>query len=42
MLYLQALLLGHRPLRRRELKMLNDTLTRFLEYGIESEGGWVQ
>lgn len=42
MLYLQALLLGHRPLRRRELKMLNDTLTRLLEYGVESEEGWVQ
>jgi molecular chaperone HtpG len=42
MLYIQALLLGHRPLRRRELKLLNDTLSSFLEYGLESEGGWVQ
>lgn len=40
MLYLQALLLGHRPPGRRELKALNETLTWLLEDGAGSGEGW--
>ena len=39
MLYLQALLLGHRPPGRRELRALNDTLTWLLEEGAGAEPG---
>jgi molecular chaperone HtpG len=35
-LYVQALLLGHRPLRPPEYKILNDGLLRLLELGLEA------
>ncbi|MFT7639018.1 MAG: molecular chaperone HtpG [Pirellulaceae bacterium] len=36
MLYVQALLLGHRPLNAREMKLLSDGLLGLIEYSIES------
>jgi len=34
MLYVQALLLGHRPLNAREMKLLSDGLLGLIEYSI--------
>lgn len=42
MLYVQSLLLSHRPLNVKELTLLNDGLLGLLEWGVEAEGGWVQ
>lgn len=35
MLYVQALLLGHYPLKKREFQLLNQGLIRFMETGLE-------
>jgi molecular chaperone HtpG len=42
MLYVQSLLLSHRPLNVKEMSLLNDGLLGLLEWGVEVEGGWVQ
>ena len=42
MLYVQSLLLSHRPLGAKEMSLLNDGLLGLLEWGVEVEGGWVQ
>ena len=42
MLYVQALLLGHRPLNEREMGLLNEGLLGLIEWGVDTEGGWVQ
>lgn len=42
MLYVQSLLLSHRPLNAKEMSLLNDGLLGLLEWGVEVEGGWVQ
>lgn len=42
MLYVQSLLLSHRPLNAKEMSLLNDGLLGLLEWGVEAEGGWVQ
>jgi molecular chaperone HtpG len=42
MLYVQSLLLSHRPLNVKEMALLNDGLLGLLEWGVEVEGGWVQ
>jgi molecular chaperone HtpG len=42
MLYVQSLLLSHRPLNAKEMALLNDGLLGLLEWGVEVEGGWVQ
>ena len=39
-LYLQALLLGHRPLRATELRLLNESFAGLIAWGVELEGGW--
>lgn len=41
-LYVQALLLGHRPLSPAEMRLLNEGLMSLLEFSIELEGGWIQ
>jgi molecular chaperone HtpG len=38
-LYVQALLLGHYPLRQGELALLNHGLLRFIERGLDMNGG---
>jgi molecular chaperone HtpG len=42
MLYVQSLLLSHRPLNAKEMALLNGGLLGLLEWGVEVEGGWVQ
>ncbi|HLL14726.1 MAG TPA: hypothetical protein VK388_06660, partial [Pyrinomonadaceae bacterium] len=42
MLYVQSLLLSHRPLNVKEMTLLNGGLLGLLEWGVEVEGGWVQ
>lgn len=42
MLYVQALLLGHRPLNAKELKLLNEGLMGFIEWGADAVEGWIQ
>ncbi|HEV7905264.1 MAG TPA: HSP90 family protein [Pyrinomonadaceae bacterium] len=42
MLYVQSLLLSHRPLNAKEMSLLNEGLLGLLEWGVEAEGGWVQ
>ena len=42
-LYVQALLLGHRTLNSKEMKLLNDGLLGLVEWGADiAEEGWVQ
>ncbi|MCA1592255.1 MAG: HSP90 family protein [Acidobacteria bacterium] len=42
MLYVQALLLGHRPLNSKEMGLLNEGLLGLIEWGVDTEGGWIQ
>ena len=42
MLYVQALLLGHRPLSEKEMRLLNEGLIGLIEWGVDVEGGWIQ
>jgi molecular chaperone HtpG len=39
MLYLQSMLLGHHPLNRKEMQLLNDGLLALIEWGIGLQGG---
>ncbi|MCA1613829.1 MAG: HSP90 family protein [Acidobacteria bacterium] len=41
-LYVQALLLGHRTMSAREMKLLNDGLLGLVEWGADAVEGWVQ
>ncbi len=41
-LYVQALLLGHRTLSAKEMKLLNDGLLGLVEWGADAVKGWVQ
>ncbi len=42
MLYVQAILLSHRPLNAKEMVLLNDGLLRFIEWGADALEGWIQ
>lgn len=42
MLYVQAILLSHRPLNAKEMTLLNEGLLRFIEWGADALEGWVQ
>jgi molecular chaperone HtpG len=42
MLYVQALLLGHRPLNSKEMRLLNDGLLGLVEWGADTIEGWIQ
>jgi molecular chaperone HtpG len=42
MLYVQAVLLSHRPLNAKEMVLLNDGLLGFIEWGADAVEGWVQ
>ncbi|MCU1266460.1 MAG: hypothetical protein JWM21_2778 [Acidobacteria bacterium] len=42
MLYVQAILLSHRPLNAREMALLNEGLLGFIEWGVDAFEGWIQ
>ena len=42
MLYLQAVLLSHRPLTAKETALLNDSMLGFIEWGADAFGEWIQ
>ncbi len=42
MLYLQAVLLSHRPLTSKETALLNEGMLGFIEWGADAFGGWIQ
>jgi molecular chaperone HtpG len=42
MLYVQAVLLSHRPLNSKEMTLLNEGLLGFIEWGADAFEGWVQ
>lgn len=42
MLYVQAILLSHRPLNSKETSLLNEGLLRFIEWGADAVEGWIQ
>jgi molecular chaperone HtpG len=42
MLYVQAVLLSHRPLQSKEMALLNEGLVRFIEWGADALEGWIQ
>jgi molecular chaperone HtpG len=42
MLYVQAILLSHRPLNAKEMALLNEGLLRFIEWGADALEGWIQ
>jgi molecular chaperone HtpG len=42
MLYVQAILLSHRPLNAKELSVLNEGLLSFVEWGADAVEGWIQ
>lgn len=41
-LYVQSLLLSHRPLNANEMRLMNDGLLGLLEWSVDVEGGWIQ
>jgi molecular chaperone HtpG len=41
-LYVQAILLSHRPLNAKEMSILNDGLLAFIEWGADAVEGWIQ
>ncbi len=41
-LYVQSLLLSHRPLNSKEMKMFNESLLGMLEFSIDIGGDWIQ
>lgn len=42
MLYVQAILLSHRPLNSKEMALLNEGLLGFIEWGVDAFEGWIQ
>jgi len=42
MLYVQAVLLSHRPLTSKETALLNEGLLGLIEWGADTFGEWVQ
>lgn len=42
MLYVQAILLSHRPLNAQEMVLLNEGLLKFIEWGADAFEGWIQ
>jgi molecular chaperone HtpG len=42
MLYVQSILLSHRPLNSQEMALLNEGLLGFIEWGADAFEGWVQ
>jgi molecular chaperone HtpG len=42
MLYVQAVLLSHRPLNSKEMALLNEGLLGFIEWGADAFEGWIQ
>lgn len=42
MLYVQAILLSHRPLSAPEMSLLNEGLLKFIEWGADALEGWIQ
>jgi molecular chaperone HtpG len=42
MLYVQSVLLSHRPLNAEEMKLLNEGLLGFIEWGADAFEGWIQ
>ncbi|MDX6612386.1 MAG: molecular chaperone HtpG [Blastocatellia bacterium] len=42
MLYVQSILLSHRPLNAKEMGLLNEGLLGFIEWGADALEGWVQ
>jgi molecular chaperone HtpG len=42
MLYVQSILLSHRPLNSKEMALLNEGLLGFIEWGADAFEGWVQ
>lgn len=42
MLYVQAILLSHRPLKSNEMALLNEGLLGFIEWGADAFEGWIQ
>ncbi len=42
MLYVQSLLLSHRPLNSAEMKMFNESLLGMLEFSVDIGGEWIQ
>jgi molecular chaperone HtpG len=40
-LYVQSLLLSHRPLNAQEMKLLNEGLLGLIEWGVDAGGGWL-
>lgn len=42
MLYVQAILLSHRPLNAKEMAVLNDGLLGFIDWGADAVEGWIQ
>lgn len=42
MLYVQAILLSHRPLNAKEMALLNEGLLGFIEWGADAVEGWIQ
>lgn len=42
MLYVQAILLSHRPLNSKEMSLLNEGLLGFIEWGADAVEGWIQ
>ncbi|HEV7843153.1 MAG TPA: HSP90 family protein, partial [Pyrinomonadaceae bacterium] len=42
MLYVQSILLSHRPLNSQEMALLNEGLLGFIEWGADAFEGWIQ
>jgi len=42
MLYVQAILLSHRPLNSKEMSVLNEGLLSFVDWGADAVEGWIQ
>jgi molecular chaperone HtpG len=42
MLYIQVVLLSHRPLNSKEMALLNEGLLGFIEWGADAFEGWIQ
>ena len=42
LLYVQAVLLSHRPLNIKELALFNEALLGFMDHGADVFTGWVQ
>lgn len=42
MLYVQSVLLSHRPLKANEMTLLNEGLLGFIDWGVDTFGAWIQ